>query len=115
MITVIAARLWLIFLDDRNCDAVAVIFPRRFREMRRVLDPDGALLLAFHFGAETIHLDELWGQAVSLDFRFLMPGEIVASLETAGLVVTESTEREPYEGAEYPSRRCYLFARPGRS
>jgi SAM-dependent methyltransferase len=87
---------------------------RAFREMRRVLGPDGVLLVAFHFGAETIHLDELWGQEVSLDFRFLMPGEVVASLETAGLAVTESAEREPYEGAEYPSRRCYLLARPAR-
>ncbi len=83
------------------------------REMRRVLAPDGLLLLAFHIGTETLHLDELWGQAVSLDFRFLVPDEVKAALAAAGFVVTESTEREPYEGAEYPSRRCYLVARPG--
>ncbi|HEV7667642.1 MAG TPA: methyltransferase domain-containing protein [Thermoanaerobaculia bacterium] len=83
-----------------------------FREMRRVLAPDGVLLVSFHVGDRTIHLDELWGRAVCLDFRFLEPGEIVAALRTAGLSVTESVEREPYEGAEYPSRRCYLLARP---
>lgn len=88
---------------------------RAFREMRRVLAPDGVLLLAFHIGDKTIHLDELWGRAVSLDFRFLVPGEIVAALQETGFAVTESTEREPYEGAEYPSRRAYLLARPGRS
>jgi len=36
---------------------------------------------------------------------------VVASLQSAGLAVTESAEREPYENAEYPSRRCYLLAR----
>ncbi len=86
---------------------------RAFGEMRRTLAPDGVLLLAFHVGAETIHLDELWGRSVSLDFRFLDPNEVIAALRTAGFAVTESSEREPYEGAEYPSRRCYLLARPG--
>ncbi|HXU29670.1 MAG TPA: methyltransferase domain-containing protein [Thermoanaerobaculia bacterium] len=86
-----------------------------FGQMRRVLASDGVLLLSFHIGEKTLHLDELWGRAVSLDFRFLVPSEIVAALHAAGFVVTESTEREPYEGAEYPSRRCYLLARPGLS
>jgi SAM-dependent methyltransferase len=82
-----------------------------FREFRRVLAPNGVLLVSFHIGDHTLHVDELWGQAVTLDFRFLLPREVVASLHSAGLAVTESVEREPYEGAEYPSRRCYLFAR----
>jgi len=81
------------------------------RELHRVLTSNGVLLLSFHAGDTTLHLDELWGQAVSLDFRFLVPGEVIASLQSAGFAVTESTEREPYAGAEYPSRRCYLFAR----
>jgi SAM-dependent methyltransferase len=81
------------------------------REFRRVLAPGGVVLLSFHVGEHTLHLDELWGQPVSLDFRFLQPQTITASLQAAGFVVTESVEREPYEGAEYPSRRCYLFAR----
>jgi SAM-dependent methyltransferase len=82
-----------------------------FREFRRVLAPDGVLLLSFHIGDHALHLDELWGHTVSLDFRFLVPGEVIACLHSAGLAVTESVEREPYEGAEYPSRRCYLLAR----
>jgi hypothetical protein len=28
----------------------------------------------------------------------------------AGFAVSELVEREPYPGAEHPSRRCYLFA-----
>lgn len=82
-----------------------------FREFRRVLAGTGVLLVSFHVGDHTLHIDELWGQPVSLDFRFLLPGAVIAALLSAGFLVTESVEREPYEGAEYPSRRCYLFAR----
>jgi SAM-dependent methyltransferase len=81
------------------------------REFRRVLAPSGVLLVAFHIGEQTVHLDELFGQAVSLDFHFLQPSNVTAALQTAGLQVTEFVEREPYPDAEYPSRRCYLFAR----
>jgi SAM-dependent methyltransferase len=80
------------------------------REMRRVLAPGGLALIAFHIGEETLHRDELWGQEVSLDFRFLLPNRIYAQLGEAGFRLLESTEREPYEGAEHPSRRCYLLA-----
>jgi len=48
---------------------------------------------------------------VSLDFRFHAPDAVVAALEAARLHVIERTEREPYEGAEYQSRRSYLLAR----
>jgi len=82
-----------------------------FREFRRVLLPDAFVLLSFHVGEEVIHLDELFGRKVSLDFYFLTPGHVTAALVKAGFKVTESVEREPYEGAEYASRRCYLFAR----
>jgi SAM-dependent methyltransferase len=82
-----------------------------FREFRRVLTSNGLLFVAFHVGDHTLHLDELWEQAVSLDFRFLLPGTVIAALQSAGFLVIESVEREPYEGVEYPSRRCYLIAR----
>jgi SAM-dependent methyltransferase len=82
-----------------------------FAEFRRVLAPAGVLLVAFHIGEQTVHLDELFEQPVSLDFHFLQPGTVTAALQAAGFVVTEFVEREPYPDAEYPSRRCYLFAR----
>jgi SAM-dependent methyltransferase len=81
------------------------------REFRRVLTRDGALLVAFHIGEQTVHLDELFEQPVSLDFHFFLPSAVIAALQVAGFLVTEVVEREPYEDAEYPSRRCYLFAR----
>jgi SAM-dependent methyltransferase len=82
-----------------------------FQQMRRVLAPGGLALVAFHIGDQVVHLDDLFGAPVSLDFRFHDPGKVVEALRTAHLPVIEHTEREPYEGVEYPSRRCYLLAR----
>ena len=81
------------------------------REFRRVLAPTGVLLVAFHIGEQTVHLDEMFEQPVSLDFHFLQPSAVIAALRAAGFLVTEIVRREPYPDAEYPSRRCYLFAR----
>jgi SAM-dependent methyltransferase len=82
-----------------------------FREFRRVLGPEGLLLLAFHMGEEIIREEELWGQKISMDFLLFQPSEIKAGLEAAGLTVEEVVEREPYPDVEYPSRRAYIFAR----
>ena len=89
--------------------------PAAFREFHRVLASDGVLLVAFHVGDDTHHVDEMWGHEVSLDFHFLRPAMISGALEASGFVVSEAIEREPYEGAEHPSRRCYLFARKKRT
>jgi SAM-dependent methyltransferase len=81
------------------------------REMRRVLAPGALALLAFHAGEEVVHVDDLFGACVNLDFQFHSPDAVVMAMQRAGLAVIERVEREPYEGAEYPSRRCYLVAR----
>jgi len=85
--------------------------PAVFREIRRVLQPGGLLLLAFHTGDEVLHEDELWGQKISMDFLLLLPAEIKLDLEAAGFAIQEVIEREPYPDVEYPSRRAYIFAR----
>jgi ubiquinone/menaquinone biosynthesis C-methylase UbiE len=86
-----------------------------FREMERVLQPGGLLLLAFHTGDEVLHEDELWGLPISLDFFFFQPSVIQQYIEAAGLAVEEIIERGPYPPeVEYQSRRAYIFARkPG--
>jgi len=79
--------------------------------IRRVLVPGGLVLLSFHVGDQVVHVENLFGASVSLDFRFHLPSQIIEALRAARLVLIEHVEREPYEAAEHPSRRCYLFAR----
>jgi ubiquinone/menaquinone biosynthesis C-methylase UbiE len=86
--------------------------PVVFREMERVLQPGGLLLLAFHTGDEALHEDELWGRPISMDFFLYPTSAIRHHLEAVGLAVEEIIEREPYSpDVEYQSRRAYIFAR----
>jgi SAM-dependent methyltransferase len=81
------------------------------RELKRVLCPGGALLLAFHIGREIVHRDEWWGREVSLDFIFFETVEMKGYLGEAGFKLDEVIERDPYSEVEYESRRAYIFAR----
>ena len=84
--------------------------PRAFEEIRRVLRPGGLFLVAFHIGAEVRHLDEWWGHAVDVDFRFFQPPEIAGAIERAGFQIEMRLERVSYPG-EVETRRAYLLAR----
>lgn len=83
-------------------------------ELRRVLAPGAPLLLAFHIGNESVHLDEWWGHEVAVDFVFFDPETIKIRLEEAGFRIVEALEREPYPGVEHPSRRAYLLVEASR-
>jgi ubiquinone/menaquinone biosynthesis C-methylase UbiE len=86
--------------------------PPLFREMERVLQPGGMLLLAFHMGNEVVEVKELWDQPVSLDFFYFEPSVIRRQMENAGLRIEEVIERGPYAPeVEHQSRRAYIFAR----
>jgi hypothetical protein len=67
--------------------------------------------VAFHIGADTVHVDELFGAATSLDFVLHRPDAVIGALGDAGFALEARLDREPYLDAEYPSRRCYLLAR----
>jgi hypothetical protein len=70
----------------------------------------GLLLLAFHVGDEVVHFDELWGQAVSVDFHFFRSDEVADSLRSAGFAVEKIVERDPYVEVEAQTRRGYILA-----
>src|SRR5215470_8946258 len=50
--------------------------PIVFREMERVLQPGGTLLLSFHIGDEIVRPESLLGQPVAMDFFFFRPSSI---------------------------------------
>jgi SAM-dependent methyltransferase len=86
--------------------------PTVFREMKRVLQPRGLLLLSFHVGDEVVRPDELLGHPNSMDFFFFQPDAITKILEKAGFGIEDVVERDPYSPeVEYQSRRAYVFAR----
>lgn len=83
---------------------------RALAEMYRVLAPGGRLLLAFHIGEQTVHVENFLDRPVTLDFRFFLPSFVANELGRAGFTSVEISERDPYPDVEFPSRRAYLFA-----
>jgi SAM-dependent methyltransferase len=84
---------------------------RALGELRRVLKPGALFLLAFHLGDHALHVDEWWGQKVSLDFYFFRTDEMKKDLTEAGFEIEEVIERDPYPEIEQQNRRAYIFAR----
>ena len=82
------------------------------REMRRVLQPGGRLLLAFHIGEDASHVEkDLWGLGVSLATNLFRTSTVAGYILSAGFEIEEIVERDPYPPeVEYQSRRAYIFA-----
>lgn len=86
--------------------------PQVIDEFHRVLRPGGHLLLAFQVGDDTLHLDEAFGHAVSLDFHRLRVDDVAALLVRSGFDVTARLVRAPDPGgvaARIP--QAFLLAR----
>jgi|WetSurMetagenome_2_1015567.scaffolds.fasta_scaffold163868_2 ubiquinone/menaquinone biosynthesis C-methylase UbiE len=81
-----------------------------FCEIYRVLQPGGILLLTFHIGDETMHVDEFLGRKTDIDFMFFTVDFISGCLKKCGFADVDTIEREPYPDVEYQSRRAYVFA-----
>ena len=81
-----------------------------FREVFRVLQPDGLFLFTYHVGGKTIHVEEFLGKKIDIDFMFFTTDFISGCLRNSGFDKIEIIEREHYPGVEYESRRAYAFA-----
>jgi ubiquinone/menaquinone biosynthesis C-methylase UbiE len=86
------------------------------QEMMRVLVPGGRLLLSFHIGEDTSHVEDLWGSGAVLEFHLFRVSTVADSIRRAGFDIEEIIEREPYvPEVEYQSRRAYIFAQKPRT
>ena len=87
---------------------------KAFREIHRVLRPNGLFLFTYHVGEETICISEFLGKQIDMDFMFFTTDFITGCLADCGFKQIDTIERDPYPGVEYQSRRAYLFAtKPG--
>ncbi|MCW6006414.1 class I SAM-dependent methyltransferase [Micromonospora sp. CPCC 205371] len=68
--------------------------PAVFAEFHRALAPGAPLLLAFQIGDETLHVAEVLGHNVSLDFQRLRPERIAEELTAAGFAMAATLVRE---------------------
>jgi len=82
---------------------------RALKEIFRVLEPAGRLLVSFHGGEGELHRDEWYGEPVAIDVILMTRNEMIEYLNAAGFSDAEVIEREPYE-FEYPTRRMYALA-----
>src|SRR5579862_4973104 len=82
----VCADMLALDIDDETWAGIAAFYsilhiPREkvvtaLRELRRVLQRGGVLLIAFHVGDEVKHLEEWWGHKVNVDFLFFRPHEM---------------------------------------
>jgi ubiquinone/menaquinone biosynthesis C-methylase UbiE len=108
-------------VQDRSFGGIAAFYSiihipksniqQALRELKRVLRPEGILLLTFHIGEQVIHRSDWWGKKVCIDFIFYQTEEMKENLLAADFQLEEVIERDPYPNVEYPSRRAYIFAR----
>jgi SAM-dependent methyltransferase len=84
-------------------------------EWHRLLKPGGRLLFSFHAGRGSLRSrDFLEVKGAVATWRFLDPGKVLGLVRAAGFAIEEALVREPYGGAEHPSKRCYVLAAKGR-
>ncbi len=81
-----------------------------FEEISRVLKPGGDFLFSFHAGDEVVHFDKAHDKEIDVDLFFFKTEDIIALLHETGFTIIDAIERRPYEDAEYPSRRAYVWA-----
>lgn len=81
------------------------------KEFKRVLKPQGQLLISFHGGEGVVHTEEFMGENVSIDATLFTASEMEGYLNEAGFRIKESLERKPFD-FEYQSQRLYIWGEP---
>jgi ubiquinone/menaquinone biosynthesis C-methylase UbiE len=87
--------------------------PQVFSELRRVLRPDGLVLLAFQVGDQPRYLTEVFGQRVELTFHRRRPDAVAALLEQAGLTLYATFVRQPDDDGLESTPQAYVIAQSG--
>ena len=85
--------------------------PRAFAEFRRVLAPDGVVLLAFQVGDEPRVLTDFDGEAVNLTFIRRRPEAVAELLSGSGFRVYAELVRQPDDDGAESTPQAYLIAR----
>jgi SAM-dependent methyltransferase len=85
--------------------------PDALGELRRALAPGAPLLLGFQVGdgVPPLHVAEVFGRRVGLDFHRMAPERVSAQLAGAGFEVRALLVAEPDEGEKVP--QAHLLAR----
>ncbi|MGH8983284.1 MAG: class I SAM-dependent methyltransferase [Acidimicrobiia bacterium] len=85
--------------------------PTALTELRRVLAPNGYLLLAVHGGEGEVRRDSWYDHPVKMAATLFGLDPLLRDIVGAGFVVEESVTRPPYD-FEYQSERIYVLSRP---
>jgi SAM-dependent methyltransferase len=80
-----------------------------FKEIKRVLAENGQFLFSFHIGDNVVHFDNFLDHQVNIDFYFFEINKIINLLTETGFEIIDTIERQPYQDAEYPSKRAYIW------
>ncbi len=81
-----------------------------FAEIYRVLQRSGQFLFSFHVGDQKTELDEFFNKKVKITFYYFDLDKILEALKDQGFKIIDALVRNPYENAEYPSKRAYVLA-----
>ncbi|MEZ5047168.1 MAG: hypothetical protein R2831_09275 [Chitinophagaceae bacterium] len=81
------------------------------KEIKRILVDKGEFLFSFHIGNEIVHLDTFLDHPVNIDFYYFEIDKITALLKETGFDIIDCIQRLPYENAEYPSKRAYIWVK----
>lgn len=81
-----------------------------FREINRVLKPEGCFLLSFHIGRDNQRLyRDIMVKGTKLTFTFFRVETIKKLLTKAGFHISEVIIKEPYQGEI--TKRSYIFSK----